>query len=533
MSLIIRCLAILTGLLVLFVMTGCSGRATIQEEDQTRSNDRTVRPSPTTKQVLPKGTPSTLEVNPPTATPTRAEVPSATPTQEVNPPTATPTRTAVPPATPTQEVNPPTATLTRTAVPPATPTHSPGFAKLAQPTEFVSSKDYGEFGTGLRTEFQAAVDNEFSALEEKAGISVAVYTNGKLWTYATGEADKGVDMTVETPLLISSTSKTFLSALILAQIEKGLYELTDPLGTVLANHPDFASFAPDKVIEEILTMSSGMDDFSYNIEGKAASFKQPVWTPSDTVKLIQSPFSAPGTFKYNDTNVVLLGIVAEFYAGESLADLYREAFLTRLNMTAVILPEEGIAWHTQLFNDPADDFTLPRMAMPYRDVSPWGGAGFGNMLHTAPFELGYYLGAVGRLRYGCCGIISTPENVARWAYELYRPNGSAISVTARNQLLNSFSGARIPPWGGTNESYGYFASKRTFNLPDSTTITAYGHPGGGGGYASLMRYSPELDLSISILANSEMSFRGSCGPEKPMNCIAAAIFAAYSVAEGR
>ena len=144
MSLIIRCLAILTGLLVLFVMTGCSGRATIQEEDQTRSNDRTVRPSPTTKQVLPKGTPSTLEVNPPTATPTR---------------------TAVPPATPTQEVNPPTATLTRTAVPPATPTHSPGFAKPAQPTEFVSSKDYGEFGTGLRTEFQAAVDNEFSALQ--------------------------------------------------------------------------------------------------------------------------------------------------------------------------------------------------------------------------------------------------------------------------------------------------------------------------------------------------------------------------------
>ena len=151
MSLIIKCLAILTGLLVLFVMPGCSGRATIQEEDQTRSDDRTVRSSPTTKQVLPKGTPSTLEVNPPTATPTR------------------------------------------TAVPPATPTHSPGFAKLAQPTEFVSSKDYGEFGTGLRTEFQAAVDNEFSALEEKAGISVAVYTNGKLWTYATGEADKGVE----------------------------------------------------------------------------------------------------------------------------------------------------------------------------------------------------------------------------------------------------------------------------------------------------------------------------------------------------
>ena len=429
-------------------------------------------------------------------------------------------------------------TPTKAAEPTATPTQSPGLTQIAQPTEFVSSKDYGEFDMGLRTQFQAAVDNEFSALEEKAGISVAVYTNEKLWTYAAGEADKDVNMTVETPLLISSTSKTFLSALILAQIEKGLYELTDSLGTVLANHPDFASFAPDKVnpevtIEEMLTMSSGMADFSYNIEGKSASYKQPVWTPLDTVNLITSPYSVPGNFKYNDTNVVLLGIVAEFYGEQSLADLYREAFLTPLNMTAVILPEEGIAWHTQLFNDQADDFTSPRMAMPYTDVSPWGGPGFGNMIQTAPFGFGYYLGAVGRLRYGCCGIISIPEDVARWAYELYRRNGSAISESVRNQLLNSFSGTRVPPWGVTNESYGYFASKRTFNLPDSTIITAYGHPGGGGGYASVMLYSPELDLSISILANSEMSFRGFCGPEKPMNCIASEIFAAYSNTEGR
>ena len=381
------------------------------------------------------------------------------------------------------------------------------------------------------------MDNEFSTLEEKTGISIAVYTNEKLWTYAVGETDNDVDMTVETPLLISSTSKPFLSALILDQIEKGLYELTDPLGTILANHPDFASFAPDKVnpdviIEEILTMSSGMDDFSYNMEGKAASFKQPVWTPSDTVNLIPSPYSVPGNFKYNDTNVVLLGIIAEFYGEQSLADLYREAFLTPLNMTAVILPEEGIAWHTQLFNDQADDFTSPRMAMPYTDVSPWGGPGFGNMIQTAPFGFGYYLGAVGRLRYGCCGIISIPEDVARWAYELYRPNGSAISESVRNQLLNSFSGARVPAWAVTGESYGYFASKRTFKLPDSTTITAYGHPGGGGGYSSVMLYSPELDLAISIMANSEMSFKGDCGPgEKPMNCIASEIFAAYSITE--
>ena len=389
----------------------------------------------------------------------------------------------------------------------------------------------------MRTQFQAAVDNEFSALEEKAGISVAVYTDKKLWTYATGEADNNVKMTVDTPLMVNSSSKTFLSALILSQIEIGLYELTDSLGTVLENHPNLHSFELDKVnlevtIEQMLTMSSGMADFSYNIEGKSASYKEPVWSPFDTIKLIQSPYSTPGLFKYNDTNVVLLGIIAEFYAEESLADRYRAAFLTPLNMTAVILPEEGITWHTQLFDDQAEHFTVPRMAMPYTDVSPWGGSEFGNMIQTAPFGLGYYLGAVGRLSYGCCGIISTPEHAARWAYELYQPNGSAISESVRNQLLNSFSEERVPDWGtAVGESYGYYASKRTFTLPNSTTITAYGHPGGGGGYASVMLYSPDLDLAISIMANSEMSFRGACGPEKPMNCIASEIFAAYSITE--
>ncbi len=478
--------------------------------------------------AAPAPTESTSKINATTETRLSKDKPSL--------PTATrrvPLPTNTPKSGPT---NTPESGSTNTLAPTTKPTQIPDITQIRKPTEFVSSKDYREFDTDLRALFQVAVDNEFLALEEKSGLSVAVYTDKKLWAYATGEADNNVKMMVDTPLMVSSSSKTFLSALILSQIEMGLYGLTDSLGTVLEKHPDFPSFEPDKVnpevtIEEMLTMSSGMADFSYNMVGKSASYKEPVWSPFDTVNLIQSPYSAPGTFKYNDTNVVLLGIVAEFYAEESLADLYRAAFLTPLNMTAVILPEEGIAWHTQLFNDQAEDFTFPRMAMPYTDVSPWGGSGFGNMIETAPFGFGYYLGAVGRLRYGCCGIISTPENVARWAYELYRPNGSAISESVRNQLLNSFSGARVPAWAVTGESYGYFASKRTFELPDSTTITAYGHPGGGGGYASVMYYSPELDLAISILANSEMSFRGACGPEKPMNCIASEIFAAYSITE--
>ena len=39
----------------------------------------------------------------------------------------------------------------------------------------------------------------------------------------------------------------------------------------------------------------------------------------------------------------------------------------------------------------------------------------------------------------------------------------------------------------------------------------YGHPGGGGGYSSVLMYSPKLDIAISVLANSELGHvRGLC-----------------------
>ena len=53
------------------------------------------------------------------------------------------------------------------------------------------------------------------------------------------------------------------------------------------------------------------------------------------------------------------------------------------------------------------------------------------------------------------------------------------------------------------------------------------YEGGGGGYSTLLRYSPELDLSIAILVNSPLKFQGSCKKYDPKTCIAESIFAAY------
>ena len=308
----------------------------------------------------------------------------------------------------------------------------------------------------------------------------------------------------------------------------------------MSNHPNYQSFDPNKInpqvtIQELLTMSSGLPDYSDNREGVGETFSKPEWKPSDKINLVESQFVEPGSFEYNDTNPALLGLVAEHHSGQTLAELYRQTFFDPLSIQAITLPEDGIPWHNNIFSDKAEHFTVPDIAFPYGDLTKWS-SGFGNIIQAAPFEFGYYIVGQGRIRWACCEIISTSESIARWTYELYGSKGSAISEPARTDLMNSFSADRIPPWNRPStipEEYGYFVSKKIFLLSDEQEITAYGHRGGGGGYSSWMYYSPELDLSIAILTNFDekagpAGMESSCKFENSGSCISSLIFETYS-----
>ena len=140
-----------------------------------------------------------------TATPTPVPTPTAIPTPTPAP-TPVPTSTAMPIPT-----NTPTATSTQipsTATPTPTPSQMGLLGTPPSPSIFSLSTTYDAFANDLQSAFKSAVDVEFNAAHEKAGISVAVYTDGTLWTYATGRADESVELTADTPILIGSTSKT-------------------------------------------------------------------------------------------------------------------------------------------------------------------------------------------------------------------------------------------------------------------------------------------------------------------------------------
>ena len=390
--------------------------------------------------------------------------------------------------------------------------------------DFESTADHKSFTAELETQFRDAIDDRFDNYTEKAGITAAVYTDGYLWRYAKGDASSSNPMTVGTPTLIRSSSKSFIAGLVLKQIDNGLYSLSDPVDTVLSDNAVYNALNksvinPKVTIEELLNMTSGFqlrkeygEDEEYNSAFNAVQMGKN-WEPVDLLQLATVSSKLPGNYEYSNTNTMLLGVIAEHAGGKDLNDLYKTELLGPLGLVALLLPR---------------DLAPKNTARPYGEG--WDGTGFGDMLEKSYLQTEWFI-ATGRTTWNSAGMITTPENLAKWSYELFSPDGSALSQDARETLLESFTGQLIQI-GALDQQYGYHSTKRTITL-SNMTISAYGHPGSGGGYTSIFYYSPELDLSFSIQANSHTTARtqeeaqGSV-THAELNEIAWQIFDAYA-----
>jgi CubicO group peptidase (beta-lactamase class C family) len=365
--------------------------------------------------------------------------------------------------------------------------------------DFSASTAHTPFPGSLQSAFLTALSNEFEAFDKKMGWSAAVYQNGMLWSDAIGLANESTPMTTSTPMAIMSTSKTFLSALILSQVDDGLYALDDLISVLLADHSDYQSadksLIPDATVEQLLRMASGVQEVSKNsIEAYLQSL-DPNWKPSDLFTLVSGPPIPPGTHNYTTPSSFLVGLVAEHKGGDNLHALYQSKFFEPLSLNAGLLP------HIQ---------TPANMPSTYADLAAYGGdPGWGNVQDVVFYRDLDYWEAEGRRSWAAAGMISTPESIARWGYELFSPNGSAVSANVRQQLIGSF---RDPtqkaggPW-----LYGMHIAMKEQRLSDGTIIETYGHPGGGSGATSALFYVPLLDLAIALQANTEDIFqRATC-----------------------
>ncbi len=464
-------------------------------------------------------------------------LPSAVTTQAPAVTTQAPAVTTQAPAVTTQAPAVATQAPAVATQAPAVTTQAPAVATQAPavttpliqiaPPIFSQLKGYSEFNSELRYAFSTALTNEFNSVyEDKMGISVAVYQNGKLWSMTEGMATIDRPLYVETPFAVMSTSKTFLSALILSQIEEGLYKLNDRSSELLSGVSGFdaldKNIIPDRSVEELLLHRSGLAERASKAPGSKEVMGMPNWRPMDTLKLVTDHAKPTGSFAYRNTNSQLLGMIAENQTGEDLNSLYQNKLLNPLSLQAGLRPH----------------ITTPKgFANPHALQSQYSNTsgGFGDLtLNSEYVDAGLdFIQADARLAWAGAGVVSTAENMARWGYELYSENGQAISDEVRSQLLNSFNGELVDFAGTLDEyEYGYHVSKQKHTLNNGSTILTYGHPGGGSGSASRLYYAPSLDVAVAVLANSEIDKTsvGTCGNARagdytnPMECFARDIF---------
>jgi len=455
--------------------------------------------------------PSAISAPTMVATLAQAEQPTPVPT-----PTAEPSPTLSPTTTEEGPIPRPTLNATKEPPTPTKPHPTPAVkpTTLAPVVVFTSSTSYAPFSEELQTEFSDALNSEFGSTRPNMGISAAVYQDGKLWSASAGMANDSTPMTTATPIGVKSSSKTFLAALILSQIEDGLYGLDDRVSALLKTHRGYQSLdkslIPDATVEQLLWQTSGVaEDVPTGFKAYQVMMDSN-WEPSDFFSLIQDSPDPPGTFKYAGPNSYLLGMIAEHRGGNRLNTLYQEQLLEPLSIQAVLLPRIEIP---------------PGMASPYDDRSAYGGSsGFGDLTQIPIFSDVNFIKADARLSWAAAGIVSTPENMARWAYELFSAKGLAVSPEVRAQLTSSFRETMIS-LGSAPQKYGYHIALQQHRLSDGSYVTTYGHPGGGAGYASALFYAPSLDLAISISANSDLGYLlGTCASRSenwlnPMDCI--------------
>ena len=409
------------------------------------------------------------------------------------------------------ETAPTTTATPTTTLPPIFKTPSP---------EFQSLGSYDRFDESFENAFSASLTSEFENLSKKMGISTAVYQNGKLWSEVAGNSNENTPLTTASPFAVMSSSKTFLGPLILSQIEEGLYGLNDLLPDLMLDDPDFQSLnhemIPTATVEQYLLQRSGGGETQSTTPAKYFMMVAPNWKPADFMKLLHEPAGPPGPFRYADANANLLGMLAEHKGEDHLEALYKRKYFDPLNIQAGLRPTME---------------TPSNMTTPYGEKSWYGGApGWGDLTKIPIFDGFDSIEADGRSAWAGAGIVSTAENMARWAYELYSPNGSAVPSSIREQITTSIVDELVQGFPYP-QKYGYMTTLRQHSLSDGRIIESYGHPGGGWGYSSALFYSPDLDVAISILANTELTwdnFRATCttftNQEHPAGCIAKGFF---------
>lgn len=325
--------------------------------------------------------------------------------------------------------------------------------------KFIKTGDY-------RIDLKSLVDS-YRIEENIPGMGLLYYsknTNKIIITSGMAELATGQQITANTVYDIGSTTKVFVSLIILQLIEENKISLDSKLGLYTEIKPEYS----DITIVELLTHTSGIPDYISNPSKDLLEAYEP---NSDKVLsyslLLQSSLdkkstSKRGEWNYSNTNYLLLGKIIEEISGNTLGFELRNRIFEPNNMeNTYYMPERKM-------------ITIENIATGYQ---------LGNPMSNDKFYYSYNSAG---------GIISTLEDMYKFADYL-------LSNQEINQELRSYAtDCLIETTMKTQYGLGIIISEDVMNQP------MFGHGGTSFGFKSEWWLSPNTGEILIFYGNSSM-----------------------------
>jgi CubicO group peptidase (beta-lactamase class C family) len=290
----------------------------------------------------------------------------------------------------------------------------------------------------------------------------------------------------DTAFRICSMTKSFTATAVLSLRDEGRLDIDAPLGDVVPALATLAQAGPDAppvTVRQLLTMDAGLpqdDPWADRLMGE-----EPAWVERELFARGATRSRAPGTaFEYSNYGWAALGRVIATVTGRRFQDVIRERAIEPAGLTDTV-------WT-------AGDLPAAQVATGYRRA----GDGF---TAEVPVADGGDFAALG-------GLYSSVRDLARWsgvflASEPPRDAPEAFPVsraTLREMARARSAFAPAVEWPSLAEPPGVVAGGYGYGLMvwhERDGSRHVGHPGGLPGWGTLMRWVPELGLSVILLAN--------------------------------
>jgi CubicO group peptidase (beta-lactamase class C family) len=318
------------------------------------------------------------------------------------------------------------------------------------------------FAQQLSSSLDKLLENELKPMNP--GITVLIAKKGTVVyekSFGSANIELNVPMKPQMVFNIGSITKQFTAVAILQLVEQGKISLQDSLQKYVSRFP---SKGYKITIEHLLTHTSGIRDY-LQINYQEPYMERRDFDPAaliDSFKTFPLQFE-PGTkFRYSNSGYFLLGYIIEQVTGKSYQNYLQENIFTPL----------------ELFNTYTDD---PWAIIPNRV--------YGYKKREGILEKADYWSAT--IAYGAGGIISNVKDLYKWHKGLY-----SYKILNRETLAKAFTSFKLQDGTATGYGYGWF-------LTSINGIRSIEHGGAITGFRSKEVYSPDEDIFIAVLSNSD------------------------------